>query len=641
MTMNKIFRYSLMLLMSVVAFASCTEDYEYTGATAEGEQVYFKTTLGSTYELTKNDKSVEIPVNRINSKGAVTLPITVTAPENSEYTVPTEVTFADGETTANLVVTFDASNMTYGQSETITVALGDEKYSTPYGRSYYTFTLGMSEWRTMEGKAQYRESFISSLIGTPVLTYAVDIQESVVTPGKYRLVSPYGRGLDIDDSSATEFYKSFIETGSLGWDNTVNTNMVIDATDPNFVYIEDSYLGVVISGYGTVHVVNNVVYNLVNGVELDAIKRGRPEWFGKLVNGVISFPAQSQFVNFDTSYEGQYYGDSNGMFAIALPGYEITDFTADFEYKGRFTDTKEVDHVQGHITLGEDVARAKYAVAADGDDIAAIVDGIIDGSVESEVISESSDIEFILEETGTYYVVMVTYNSDDEPSGAYYKAFNFRSSKDGISEDEPMWEGIFSGDFLYNYEPNFIQDQNGNLVGSWFGEQTVSDVVLYADANHEGRYMVRPFGNNQKDGLIFEMDETGAITYKDVDTGTELEGYGEVYVGDFRALGGPTDGQPSSLLSDEGVFWFANVYYVEAGFVAGAYELFVPTAQINVAPYKTDVIEAQQRLKVALANKKFKPSMGLKFISAKKNLQSKPLARMKAKKVTTPMKLLK
>lgn len=34
-----------------LVMGSCTEEYEHTAATAEGEQVYFKTTLASNYDL--------------------------------------------------------------------------------------------------------------------------------------------------------------------------------------------------------------------------------------------------------------------------------------------------------------------------------------------------------------------------------------------------------------------------------------------------------------------------------------------------------------------------------------------------------------------------------------------------------------
>lgn len=85
--MNRIFNYCTLLLVSVLAFSlgSCTDEYEYTAAMAEGEQVYFSKALSSTVELNSTQSSIQIPVNRIQRSGALTVPLEVTIPENCNY----------------------------------------------------------------------------------------------------------------------------------------------------------------------------------------------------------------------------------------------------------------------------------------------------------------------------------------------------------------------------------------------------------------------------------------------------------------------------------------------------------------------------------------------------------------------------
>ena len=87
--MNKIFNYCTALLLSVLALSlgSCTEEFEYTGTTVSGEQVYFSNALPTTVELSATANSVTVPVNRIQRSGELTVNLDVTVPEGSPLTV--------------------------------------------------------------------------------------------------------------------------------------------------------------------------------------------------------------------------------------------------------------------------------------------------------------------------------------------------------------------------------------------------------------------------------------------------------------------------------------------------------------------------------------------------------------------------
>ncbi len=130
-----------------VAFTACTDEYEYDKAPVPaGEQAYFDNRISTAnYEITADDNTVVIPVSRINRQGEATVPLTVTQAANGEYTVDADAKFADGDSTANVTVTFDPSKMTEGTSYNITLSIGDG-YSTPYGNSTYTFSARLSPW---------------------------------------------------------------------------------------------------------------------------------------------------------------------------------------------------------------------------------------------------------------------------------------------------------------------------------------------------------------------------------------------------------------------------------------------------------------------------------------------------------------
>ena len=84
--MKRIFNFPAMLFAAalVTSLGSCTEEFEYSGAKVEGEQVYFSSELPSTVNLSQDESSVQIPVNRINSEGTLTVDLDVTVSADSK-----------------------------------------------------------------------------------------------------------------------------------------------------------------------------------------------------------------------------------------------------------------------------------------------------------------------------------------------------------------------------------------------------------------------------------------------------------------------------------------------------------------------------------------------------------------------------
>jgi putative ABC transport system permease protein len=55
------------------------------------------------------------------------------------------VTFADGQNTANLVITYNPDNLEYGQEDALTLQIGDASYTTAYGLSTFAGSLYVAE----------------------------------------------------------------------------------------------------------------------------------------------------------------------------------------------------------------------------------------------------------------------------------------------------------------------------------------------------------------------------------------------------------------------------------------------------------------------------------------------------------------
>ena len=145
--MKYIFAMLLALAVSTSFQACGDDDYEYTAAEVpDNAQVYFPSTNSSSIELTTDESSFGVTVMRIKTDEALTVEITATC-ESSNYTIPSSVTFGEGEDTATLTICYDADAMEYDDYVEITLTIADESLTTPYGLSEYTFTVGIpSPW---------------------------------------------------------------------------------------------------------------------------------------------------------------------------------------------------------------------------------------------------------------------------------------------------------------------------------------------------------------------------------------------------------------------------------------------------------------------------------------------------------------
>lgn len=163
------------------------------------------------------------------------------------------------------------------------------------------------KWKSI-GKAEYSEGVLSSIYPdeVSVCVYEVDIQESTTTPGRYRLVDLYG-------PAYTHYDNLVKDENILGHKHHHYT--VVDATDPDMVYIEACPLGADF-GYGQVMMFSEGWFSMQMG--LDLTDEFVLEGFGTLKDGKITFLGGAIFL-----YMPQYgmpRGNTNHKFYIKLPG---------------------------------------------------------------------------------------------------------------------------------------------------------------------------------------------------------------------------------------------------------------------------------------------------------------------------------
>lgn len=151
MKITKYLSAGLVVLMGA-AFAACdnTEEPSYipAGATSDEQRVYFKTS--SVSEIVKADQtSIEVPVFRPDTVAANELTVQLVSEDSSElFKIPTEVTFAAGETETQIVVGFDVNDLTPNTDYNFQITV-DEAYANVYGIATVNVTINyeqMTEW---------------------------------------------------------------------------------------------------------------------------------------------------------------------------------------------------------------------------------------------------------------------------------------------------------------------------------------------------------------------------------------------------------------------------------------------------------------------------------------------------------------
>ncbi|MCM1312517.1 MAG: hypothetical protein NC206_03175 [Bacteroides sp.] len=553
----------VMTLPLLAGLTSCTEEAEYDAAKIPaGIQVYFSNELPAQISVSDKETKTSITLSRVVTDKAVTVPLKVET-DTELFSFPQSVTFAEGETSAEITVTYDPAKLENGVYADVTLTLDDDTYTTPYGNSSYSFSIGLPEsWKEIGYGLYYDDIFATTYEEKPV-EYAVLIEENEQKPGMFRLVNPYG-----------ENYPYNVEGD---WDASQNYYLEIDATDPDHVWFTTQYMGID-WGSGQLYIQTKVDLELEYGSTLESVKENYPELFGKYEDGIITMPTNSIYVYFTglAVNDGYWwYGNINGLFRIVMPGIEVKDYSVTPEYTGRFIDTNDKKYAVTYITLGKDVEYVKYALV-DADLAESTIDGIIDGTIEAEVLRESGELRFPMEETGQYTLVAVSFAGADSKLSGSVK-FNFVDT-----DVKETWTLYATGTYTYS---------------AYFEGEEV--LPLYQSDLDPTRFKIAPFGNEGE--LIFTWNQTtNDCVVQPSNTNYEMEGYGMLNVQELNEFGMRLwnySYDTSYYYEEESTFWFNVVYYDDTDYYYGFdWESF------RIADPAAEAVSAKPRVRTAVAN---------------------------------------
>ncbi len=459
--MNKNIKCALAVLFAMAGLASCSEsDYEYTAASAvEGSQVYFPTSNSSTVELKGKEGTFTLPIARVDSTSAVTVPLTVTSTSDS-YTVPESVAFEAGKGTAEINVGY--TGLEYDLMDTITITL-PEGVTTPYGMSEYTFYVGCpAPWTAWcNSKAQWvslgmdAEDWPLGDMDNVTCTYTYVNYWS----GEDKGLSIYYRQSTVDATQA--------QFKVLNWG--AGTDLVIE-------YNPETSNCQILPQY----VVDNSSYGAVNIMDLPNMN---PE-------------------KYTYQYYPCYYDKEAGLFTlcnayvvsagawggnpeyIQVDGFYIPDYSLTAGYEGVLTvSSGDVFALLNVSAIGADVTSAKAVIVNREDDDNAVADALVAGDLEGVDLVLGSNRLALDDMTGELKVVVVAIAGEEVMT---LKSFNFSYYSGG--DDANPWKSIGTG----KYSDDIISTMFTSVT-----ESPVYDVEIKESKDNPGLYRVmNPYGKD-------------------------------------------------------------------------------------------------------------------------------------------------
>ena len=159
------------------------------------------------------------------------------------------------------------------------------------------------------GTATWTDVFLPSLYTMDPVSYDVKLEKNVDEPGMFRLVNVYGSAYPYNEPG--------------DWDDSQDYYMVIDATDPDYVYISYTDTGLD-WGYGHFVLDSKVDYSLSLGKTLEEVMaEGVPAGVYDEWSNTITFAPEAFLMNMKNLGDGWYVGNQEPFTLTFHPGASL------------------------------------------------------------------------------------------------------------------------------------------------------------------------------------------------------------------------------------------------------------------------------------------------------------------------------
>ena len=535
------------LLMVALSAASCVEEMDNGLASDVTYGVYFPTQPGTgDIQLAPEDsKYLKFTVRRLVTKGSLTVPVKIESSHPGIFST-TEVFFEEDAPSADIEIYFPTIRQ--GVTYDCTVSIEGDKYVSQYSKNatHLSFSVTSVKWNQLIGDngettGLWRDGVFAGFYSTmanPNHERSIEIYERDDKPGYYRLYDVYNAsfigemfGMAESNAAAVCLEKHYT---------------YIDATDPDKVWIPTFKTGVLLSpNDGSISIGSYVAEN-------EDFDPSIPSIYGKLENGVITFPASSLQLHFG-SY-GWYSANSFGLHRVVLPGYNVPD--GDIDLEPGITDDE--GYIPVDISFGSDIYKVLLHTekgTISGSDAALWAEEMAAGTREAlwgEIYS-SQKKEFSFEETGEYTLLAVGLDKKGKLIGYNQKSFGYKKNKDDkaveincgiICSDKYASEGKTSENTFEIYVNG--KDIKKLHLGLYEKEKYDADVDFYKELLEESTLSESSLEEVNGDGL--------SLTQSGLAPGTE-------YVLLVKAYNGYSEYENIIVESTKGEWDFRLAYY--------------------------------------------------------------------------------
>ena len=647
--MKKLFKYTYLALVGMVAtlVASCSDSYKYDGrgtwdATDSYANIYFEIT-DSTLELDPADPTtVKIKVSRRNTQGALTVPFSILENTDDVFTVG-EAVFADGAAEAEFTASCPKAEV--GKPYTLKIQTTDPALVSKYSAgAIYSITVTRVKWNDVgfyyadaaktkvEGYAMYTDDLLTFYTGEAPLVYPVKLQERDDQKGIFRMVNAYGE--DYPWNAPGE------------WDASKDYYIIINATDPEKVYISPSAVDMGLAwSYGEFYTLN-LAGNYVELAEAstDAAKQKEyldkaEPYYGKYENGKITFPANSFYMAMAGLKDGawNWYGNASGAFSLVInPDLDLhnADMTSDEDFKWELVNNnfmlvsgKLGESVEGvSLYKGTCINKegkcderfaAEYGTAykiaspyAEGYDIYFTATDKGEVKLPEEFKYQKTGMKAVGDEV--YAVISPAASSFTEKVITLKIAFQTYPDEDGNfieygSSEEVLqfltWTKVGTGYYTYTYWFAKYDDEDNPIP------VTDGPLDIYQRDDKPTIYKVDNWGNGAE--FLFTWDGADAVTVPASFTGSVHPEYGSIYVSDlptYDASKYSYDDYPCTYDASTQTFSFVVAYWDVEGIWDAAEETLKVTWDASASRKTTSAKRSSMTKNVTLKNKtrKFK-----------------------------------
>lgn len=565
----KLFKYTALVLALLAGFTSCNDDDAYApGEASDG--VYFPTDDALEVNLDRNLDYFEVIVSRLGQTAAATYQLTGDA-DPEVFTLPTSVTFAEGENSTKVKVGYTGANMAMDKAYPVKLAFAPGTLISTYG--YESLEMAVTypaPWKTI-GKGMYRDVFILALTKLSQQedfnpTWECELQQHEIDPLRFRWKSPYGK----------EFAK-FCAANGVGeleaseYDSKEQYNIEFLCDESGYVVIPLQSTGFQFFSDGVANVCNDAgLYYPTNDYQTiiahEPEKCGTARWgIAKVkdeetgeeteINTILNvFAVPKTCLVYIEGSNDRYIGGNGNQWV--REGVEIKDYAISIKYDGVLTAPTEVTYAHASINLGKDIAKATagmlyVADLEEGTELEAAIQAVRSGAVPGKELTEKNNPEvlFAFEGSGKYAIAVIAYNEDGEEVATQAAAIDI------IDNSAPKeWKTIGTG----VYTDMYILPLLGKRDCSWElqVQQNTEDPTLFRYVHPYGTAFKEVFEQNFSDKLGPNMYDSSNVMYLNFTVKDNL-------------VAVPVQSTGVNLLEDQGVLSVGNLaglYYPDWSF---------------------------------------------------------------------------